>query len=74
MVNDLSEVNFDVRLVARGTMLSRTAEKTSKCAEWKKELNAKHVPLKEEYGIKSFVFRHKRPFHPNRLFDYLNNS
>ena len=24
--------------------------------------------------FKSFVFRDKRPFHPNRLFDFLNNS
>lgn len=49
-------------------------EKTSKSAEWQYELNADHVPETEEYGIKSFVFRDKRPFHPNRLFDYLNNS
>lgn len=49
-------------------------EKTSQSAQWKNELENEHTPETEEYGIKSFVFRDKRPFHPNRLFDFLNNS
>jgi G3E family GTPase len=49
-------------------------EKTSQSADWQNELNAEHVPETEEYGIGSFVFRDKRPFHPDCLFDYLNNS
>ena len=39
---------------------------------WLKELNSQHIPETEEYGISSFVFRAKRPFHPERLLDYLN--
>ncbi len=34
---------------------------------WKQELEAEHVPETEEYGIRSFVFRNARPFHPERL-------
>jgi G3E family GTPase len=49
-------------------------EKTSQSAGWIEELNKKHVPETEEYGISSFVFRSKRPFHPERFWDYLNNE
>lgn len=32
------------------------------------------VPETEEFGISSFVFREFRPFHPRRLFDFLNTD
>lgn len=47
-------------------------EKTSQSAGWIEELNKVHVPETEEYAISSFVFRDKRPFHPQRFWDYLN--
>ena len=44
-------------------------------AGWQKELEAEgHTPETEEYGISSFVFRSKRPFHPERLWRYLNED
>jgi G3E family GTPase len=49
-------------------------EKTSQSAGWIEELNKVHVPETEEYGIGSFVFRDKRPFHPARFWQYLNNG
>jgi G3E family GTPase len=49
-------------------------EKTSQSAGWIEELNKTHTPETEEYGISSFVFRDKRPFHPQRFWDYVNQN
>ena len=47
-------------------------DEASQGAGWIKELNSEHLPETEEYGISSTVFRSSRPFHPVRLWDYLN--
>ena len=49
-------------------------EKAEASAGWLKELENDHVPETEEYGISSFVFRSKKPFHPDRFLNYLNQS
>ncbi|MFC0522945.1 GTP-binding protein [Pontibacillus salicampi] len=48
-------------------------ESASQGAGWIKELNEEHIPENEEYGITSFVYRRKRPFHPSRFLDFLEN-
>lgn len=47
-------------------------ESTSQSAEWIDELEKEHQPETEEYGISSFVFRDKRPFHPERFWMYVS--
>ncbi|MCU9614543.1 GTP-binding protein [Caldibacillus lycopersici] len=46
-------------------------EEASQGAGWIKELNEEHVPETEEYGISSFVYRRRRPFHPERWMAWL---
>jgi G3E family GTPase len=49
-------------------------EKTSQQAGWMEELNKTHTPETEEYGISSFVFRSRRPFHPERFWQYIQEN
>lgn len=49
-------------------------EEASNAAGWQEELSKTHTPETEEYGIGSFVFRSKKPFHPERFWDYISFS
>ncbi|KIO74869.1 hypothetical protein TH53_23985 [Pedobacter lusitanus] len=49
-------------------------DEASQGAGWIKELNTEHEPETEEYGISSTVFRSSKPFHPERLWNYLNEQ
>jgi len=50
-------------------------EEASNSAGWQEELQkGYHTPETEEYGISSFVFRDKRPFHPQRFWTYISEN
>ncbi|WP_339229475.1 GTP-binding protein [Oceanobacillus sp. FSL K6-2867] len=48
-------------------------EMASQGAGWIKELNEEHIPETEEYGISSFVYRSRKPFHAERFRQWLEN-
>ena len=50
-------------------------EEAEQSAGWIEELNKDgHTPETEEYGISSFVFRNKKPFHAERFWAYVQHK
>jgi len=49
-------------------------EEAQSSSGWQEELNGNHTPETEEYGISSFSFKSHKPFHPERLWNFLNDE
>ncbi|MCS3430675.1 zinc metallochaperone GTPase ZigA [Klebsiella sp. BIGb0407] len=49
-------------------------EQAAQAPGWLKELRGEHQPETEEYGITSFVFRARRPFHPLRFSEVMEKN
>lgn len=80
----MRKLNADARIIEaeRGKVPLRDVlsiglfdfDKTSQSAGWIAELEREHVPETEEYGISSFVYRSREPFHPERLWHYIQQN
>lgn len=49
-------------------------EQAAQAPGWLQELRGEHTPETEEYGISSFSFVARRPFHPERFYDFLHQD
>ena len=71
-INPISNGKVDIENILNTGLFD--FDKAEQAPGWVKEMRGEHIPETEEYGISSFAYKARKPFYPQKFFDFLHSK